>query len=199
MGKYWSSKLIVNVPVIIRLSETPLIGTVLDDFCASVVFPDGTYFNGVWAWLRAIYFGMLWVSIKFKMLLRYKSSASLLTPSGISNFPIVANLLANPLQRKRLCAHGLPRETWFILSSLLCFKNPFAVAVEILVLITVTRFLATIRYFWILASFLQQYASSLLFDVWCFLGTAFRNCCVFNFNMINDLSVQRVLSLSYLI
>ena len=152
MGKYWPSKLIVNVPVIIRLSETPLIGTALDDYCANAVFPDGTYFNGVWSWLRTIYFGMLWVSIKFKILLRYKSSASLLTPSGISTFPVVANLLANPLQWKRLCAYGLPTETWFILSSLLCLKNPFPIAVEILVLIAATRFLATIRYFWILAS-----------------------------------------------
>ena len=88
----------------------------------------------------------------FEILLRYKSSASLLTPSGISTFPVVANLLANPLQWKRLCAYGLPTETWFILSSLLCFKNPFPIAVEILVLIAATRFLATIRYFWILAS-----------------------------------------------
>ena len=49
MGKNWPSKLIVNVPVIICLSKSPLIDTALQDFCASVVFPHGTYFKNVWS------------------------------------------------------------------------------------------------------------------------------------------------------
>ena len=125
----------------------PLISTAPEDFCASFVFPPGTYFKGVLSRLRTIDFGMLWISIKFIISLIHKSSASLLTPSGISTFPVVTNLLTNPMRRKRLCAHGLPREKRFMLSSSLCLKSPFAVAIAILVLVIVPRFLATTRNF----------------------------------------------------
>ena len=56
IGKIWESKLIVNISVIIGLSETPLIGTILDDFCASVLFTHGKYSKGVWSTLRHFYF-----------------------------------------------------------------------------------------------------------------------------------------------
>ena len=147
MGKNWPSKLIVHVPVIIRFSETPFNWHCTRGFLCKLCISTWNVLQGVLSRLRTIDFGMLWISIKFIISLIHKSSASLLTPSGFPTFPVVANLLTNPMRRKRLCTHGLPREKRSMLSSLLCLKSLFEVAIAILVLVTAPRFLATTRNF----------------------------------------------------
>ena len=97
--------------MIIRLSETLLIAIVPDIFCASIVLPHGTYYKGVCSRLSSTDFGMLRVSTNFTESLIYKSSASLMTLSGIFTFPVVANLLTNPMQPKKPCFHDPPKES----------------------------------------------------------------------------------------
>ena len=95
----------VKVEVMFLLSFKPLMGTYVEHFFAFFFFKSiETYLDLVWSRL-SMNDGGIWNSwTLFTISLRDVSTASFLTPSDISTFPVVAVLLINPVQLNNLLA-----------------------------------------------------------------------------------------------
>ena len=81
--------MIVNVQVVLRLSDHPAIETDLE-FCFAIVWCiAGMYFKGLWSKFMINDWGISYFSTIVTMLWGYNNSASFLAPSGISTLPVV--------------------------------------------------------------------------------------------------------------
>ena len=114
MAKKCSSRVMVHVAVIIRLSVNPLVGTFFDPFAAIVLLETGMYFDGVWSKLRTNDRGMSFSSIFLTMLRKYPFSSSFRRASRTETLPAVVNLLTNFILLNKLCAQlDSSKSIWF--------------------------------------------------------------------------------------
>ena len=95
-------RVMVKVEVMFLLSFKAPMSTYVEHFFAIFVLSIETYLDLVWSRLNN---GGIWNSwTLFTISLRDVSTASFLTPSDISTFPVVAVLLINPVQLNNLLA-----------------------------------------------------------------------------------------------
>ena len=104
IGKKWPFKVIVKVPVKLRLSDDPAIEIDLE-FCFAIVwFIGGMYFKEVWPKIMINESGILYFSTIMTMLWRYNNSAFFLASSWISTLPVVRVHFLKLILRNKLRA-----------------------------------------------------------------------------------------------